>query len=250
MTRFYQSLLVSLLLPTFSACSAQTPDETKTPAVRVATHQASSISQPTRSRKKLSTGSWLNLRPGLVVMIDVAPWPGGTHAALTGTTPSYWDPKKTDVVPPTDGVLEPVGVTVQVKQLLPNNIVLVKVIADGTLAYTIRGRLVPIVPAGTHLHSVGGFGGFGYLYSSTTQHDENAEHLLAGSDITYLGTGIAGDPNIANWIRYKVRIDSGSKAGEVGWLDAGNTGVPSSQPSDDIEKQCHCKLNAFLDGYK
>ena len=196
--------------------------------------------------------AWLTLRPGTVARVDVAPWPSddGPEAAVAASARSIEHYGGDELVRPDDVVHEPVGVRVIVVRLLARRIALVRGVEGHWTAYTRIERLIPEIPAGTPLLVAGGFEGFADFFPSLETPSSGAGRIETGARLVGLKLGIAPlDQQSSALVRVKVLVRSGSRSGQVGWLQVGYTGLPHPprQPASNAERVCRCRIVQFGD---
>ena len=195
--------------------------------------------------------AWLELRPGTLARVDIAPWAqaGRPEAALTGVAASLRVDFSADASRPATVLPEPVGVRVRVVRVLPHAIVLVHGLGARWEGYAPADRLVPEVPAGTRLTAAGNFDGFADFYPSLGTPQTAARELPTASGLVALRMGVATyDPQSSDLVRVRVRVTSGPAAGQTGWIAVAYTGLPTwhrVRASSAEEGACSCRPLAF-----
>jgi hypothetical protein len=190
---------------------------------------------------------WMMLRPGVAALVEVAPWRDDRHAALTtneadyvaystGTDPSYI---------PRTALAEPIGTRVLIESLRPHRMAAVR-LRGGRRAYTYLGRLVPVIPPHTELRVAGDSSHLALFFPTLSTKEERAMHVRSGTALVSSGMAIATyDPERTFIVRVRVSIEGGPMRGQTGWMQPGSTGIPTSSPRDEIEKECGCLITTF-----
>ncbi len=201
--------------------------------------------------------NWLQLQPGTLARVDIAPWrvDDEPEAALTETAASMEHDFTSDASRPPDIVFRPVGTPVRIVRVLEGGTVaLVHSVGAGLPweAYTRIDRLAPEVPRGTPLIAAGGFEGFSDFYPSLATPEHAADRLPTRSKMIAIGMGAAAyDPDSADLVRVHVRVVSGALAGRTGWVPVSYTGLPAdaSAMASQPEKTCSCRVVTFDDTF-
>jgi hypothetical protein len=194
---------------------------------------------------------WLELRPGALARVDIAPWsgPDEAEAALTQSAASLRVDFSANGTRPADVLHQAPGVRARIVRVLPRGIVLVHGIGARWQAYALAERLVPEVPPGTHLAAAGNFGGFADFYPTLATPQSAAKRLPTASHLIALATGVAPyDPESSDLVRLHVRVTTGPAAGTTGWIAVAYTGVPSARSarsSSPTDRACSCRPIAF-----
>ncbi len=215
------------------------------------------VTMLTRVQAAPSLPNWLQLQPGTLARVDIAPWrvDDEPEAALTETAASMRHDFTSDASRPPDIVFKPVGTPVRIVRVLEGGTVaLVHSVTAGSPweAYTRIDRLAPEVPRGTPLIAAGGFEGFSDFYPSLGTPEHAADRLPTRSKMIAIGMGAAAyDPDSADLVRVHVRVVSGALAGRTGWVPVSYTGLPAdaSTMASQPEKTCSCRVVTFDDTF-
>jgi hypothetical protein len=195
---------------------------------------------------------WLAARPGAAARVEIAPWlvSDEPEAALTERPASLLRDFTADATRPEDVVYEPIGVRVRLVRLAGNGrVALVHALGARWQAFAPLDRLVPEIPVGTKLRVAGGFGGFAEFYPNLDTPPARALQIATGSDVLALRTGVAPyDRSQPEFVRVRVRVDSGELRGRTGWIGTAYVGaaavkIPPDAPT--TEKVCSCLLVQF-----
>ncbi|GAC1302142.1 MAG: hypothetical protein NVSMB19_11130 [Vulcanimicrobiaceae bacterium] len=196
--------------------------------------------------------AWLQLRPGALGRVDIAPWLASDEpeAALTESAASIARDFTTRGERPGDVVFEPIGVRVSVVRVLfGGRIALVRGRDAHFVAYTLVTRLIPDVPPGTELRAAGGFQGFSDFFATLATPYKDADRLPTGSALVALATGAGPyDPETSDLVRVRVRVRSGPLRGRTGWVAVAYTGLPTRhvpRTAAVAEKACACRIVEF-----
>jgi len=216
----------------------------------LATAVATRAPAATRDDRNGALPAWLTLHPGTLARVDAAPWfdSDEPEAALTQSAASLTRDFGADGTRPSDVAYAPVGVTVRIIRLVNRSVAAVRRPGVAGNLYAPVARLIPEIPAGTRARAGGGFGGAAQLFASLAASGPSRD-LPTGTALAVLGTGVAAfDPNASDFVRARVRIESGALRGTTGWMTVAYLGIPSrlrSPGNSLVEDACGCRLALF-----